>query len=60
MNPDDVELPEAALFYLCGPLPFMAAIRSTLQARGVPAHDIQYEVSDRTCGRRIKTEPIHG
>ncbi|MEU9195474.1 globin domain-containing protein [Streptomyces hundungensis] len=30
--------------YLCGPLPFMRAVRGQLLARGVPAADIHYEV----------------
>ncbi|MFD9604877.1 globin domain-containing protein [Streptomyces sp. NPDC059970] len=30
--------------YLCGPLPFMRAVRTQLLARGVPAADIHYEV----------------
>src|SRR3954452_25473147 len=41
---DDVTLPEGAGYYLCGPLPFMQAVRSALLDRGVPAQDIQYEV----------------
>jgi nitric oxide dioxygenase len=44
MNLDDVKLPSDATYYLCGPLPFMQAIRSTLIDRGVAARDIQYEV----------------
>jgi nitric oxide dioxygenase len=44
MNLDDVKLPDAALYYLCGPLPFMRAVRSALIERDVPARDIQYEV----------------
>jgi nitric oxide dioxygenase len=44
MNLDDVTLPEGAVYYLCGPLPFMQGIRSALIDRGVPARDIQYEV----------------
>ena len=40
----DVELPEGALYYLCGPIPFMKAVRSALLDRGVPPRDIQYEV----------------
>jgi nitric oxide dioxygenase len=41
---DDVELPDDAGYYLCGPLPFMKAVRSALLDRGVPARDVQYEV----------------
>ncbi|MFD1210869.1 globin domain-containing protein [Arthrobacter sp. GCM10027362] len=44
MDVNTVELPEDAEYYLCGPLPFMQSVRSTLIARGVPAKDIQYEV----------------
>ncbi|TYP88894.1 FAD-binding oxidoreductase [Blastococcus xanthinilyticus] len=39
-----VDLPEGAVYYLCGPLPFMQGVRSALIDRGVPARDIQYEV----------------
>ena len=42
LNLTDVSLPEAAIFYLCGPLPFMTAVRSALLERGVAAHDIQF------------------
>ncbi len=44
MDLDDVKLPENALYYLCGPLPFMRAVRSALIDHGVPPRDIQYEV----------------
>ena len=44
MNLDDVKLPEHATYYLCGPLPFMQAVRSALIDEGVPPRDIQYEV----------------
>jgi len=44
MDLSDVELPEDGTFYLCGPLPFMQAVRSSLLERGIPAQDIQYEV----------------
>ena len=44
MDLDEVELPDDAGYYLCGPLPFMQAVRSALIERGVPARDIQYEV----------------
>ncbi|MCX5109455.1 FAD-binding oxidoreductase [Streptomyces sp. NBC_00378] len=30
--------------YLCGPLPFMRAVRTQLLAKGIPAADIHYEV----------------
>jgi nitric oxide dioxygenase len=41
---DDVSLPDDATYYLCGPLPFMKAVRSALLERGVSPRDIQYEV----------------
>jgi len=44
MDLSQVTLPENALYYLCGPLPFMQAVRSALIERSVPAQDIQYEV----------------
>ncbi|MGY2067107.1 globin domain-containing protein [Blastococcus sp. SYSU DS0619] len=44
MDLSQVELPWGAVYYLCGPLPFMQAVRSSLIDRGVPAKDIQYEV----------------
>jgi nitric oxide dioxygenase len=44
MDPTAVDLPEDALYYLCGPLPFMQAVRSSLIDSGVAPRDIQYEV----------------
>jgi nitric oxide dioxygenase len=44
MDLDDVDLPGDALYYLCGPVPFMQAVRSRLIERGVAPRDIQYEV----------------
>jgi nitric oxide dioxygenase len=44
MDLDEVKLPDDAGYYLCGPLPFMQAVRSALIHRGVRARDIQYEV----------------
>jgi nitric oxide dioxygenase len=44
MDLDAVDLPDGAGYYLCGPLPFMQAVRSALIDRGVPPRDIQYEV----------------
>jgi nitric oxide dioxygenase len=44
MDLDEIDLPADAAYYLCGPLPFMQAVRSALLERGVPARDIQYEV----------------
>ena len=39
-----VDLPADATYYMCGPLPFMQALRSALVDRGVAPRDIQYEV----------------
>jgi nitric oxide dioxygenase len=39
-----VDLPADAQYYMCGPLPFMQALRSALVERGVAPRDIQYEV----------------
>jgi nitric oxide dioxygenase len=44
MNLDQVDLPDDATYYLCGPIPFMQVQRSALVARGVAPRDIQYEV----------------
>lgn len=44
MNLDGIELPENATVFLCGPLPFMRAVRAQLLAAGVPAQRIRYEV----------------
>jgi nitric oxide dioxygenase len=44
MNLDDIKLPDDAGYYLCGPLPFMRAVRSALLDRDVAPRDIQYEV----------------
>jgi nitric oxide dioxygenase len=44
MDLSQVNLPENALYYLCGPIPFMQAVRSGLLERGVAPQDIQYEV----------------
>ena len=41
---DDLAFQDGTRYYLCGPLPFMQAIRSTLITRGVAPRDIQYEV----------------
>jgi len=40
----DVEVPDGAEVYLCGPVPFMAGVREALVARGVPAAAIHHEV----------------
>lgn len=44
MNLDDVELPDGAMYYLCGPMPFLKAVRGALIERGIAPEDIQYEV----------------
>ena len=44
MDLDEIDLPADAGYYLCGPVPFMQAIRGALQKRGVAPKDIQYEV----------------
>jgi nitric oxide dioxygenase len=38
------ELPDDVQVFTCGPLPFMRHVRKSLQARGVPAARIRYEV----------------
>ncbi|WP_028658968.1 globin domain-containing protein [Nocardioides insulae] len=40
----EVEIPTDAEVYLCGPVPFMSSVHSTLLQRGVPADRIHYEV----------------
>ena len=37
-------LPDNAWYYLCGPIPFMQAVRSGVHRTGVAPSDIQYEV----------------
>jgi nitric oxide dioxygenase len=44
MDLSQVTLPDDAVYYLCGPLPFMQAIRNALIERRVRPEDIQYEV----------------
>ena len=44
MDLSEVDLPEGATVFMCGPLPFMQAMRGTLIARGVPSESINYEV----------------
>ncbi|MEU1280891.1 globin domain-containing protein [Streptomyces sp. NPDC005805] len=39
-----LDLPDGLTAYLCGPLPFMRAVRGDLLRRGVPAERIHYEV----------------
>jgi nitric oxide dioxygenase len=58
---DDVKLPDDALYYLCGRLPFMQAVRSALIDRDVPARDIQYEVFGPDLWQGdLATEPAPG
>ena len=44
MDLGQVDLPDGAAYYLCGPLPFMQYVRSRLLDAGVSPRDIQYEV----------------
>jgi nitric oxide dioxygenase len=44
MDLSHVMLPDAAWYYLCGPIPFLQAVRSALIERNVAPRDIQYEV----------------
>ncbi|MFE1588327.1 globin domain-containing protein [Streptomyces sp. NPDC058737] len=39
-----LDLPEGVTVYLCGPVPFMRALRGDLLRRGVPAEAVHYEV----------------
>lgn len=44
MDLTEVDLPDGADVFLCGPLDFMRTSRSTLLSRGVPPERISYEV----------------
>jgi nitric oxide dioxygenase len=44
MDLSQVRLPDNAVYHMCGPIPFMHAIRSALIERGIPPRDIQYEM----------------
>ncbi len=44
MDLSDVDLPEGATVFMCGPMPFMQAMRAALIGRGVPAERLHYEV----------------
>ncbi|MCF6523975.1 globin domain-containing protein [Streptomyces sp. JJ36] len=44
MGLDGIGLPADPTVFLCGPLPFMRAVRTQLLAAGVPARRIRYEV----------------
>lgn len=39
-----VDIPADSHVYLCGPLPFMQAVRAELRARDIPANRVHYEV----------------
>ncbi|MEV5539862.1 globin domain-containing protein [Saccharopolyspora shandongensis] len=39
-----IGIPEGITAYLCGPLPFLRAVRAQLRELGVPAADIHYEI----------------
>ncbi|MBN6054059.1 hemin transporter, partial [Nonomuraea sp. RK-328] len=44
MDLTGAEIPEGAVAYLCGPLPFMRDVRAQLVAAGVAPRDVHYEV----------------
>jgi len=44
MDLTEIELPDSATVFLCGPLPFMRNVRGQLLGAGVPARHIRYEV----------------
>ncbi|WP_433237930.1 globin domain-containing protein [Streptosporangium sp. CA-135522] len=44
MDLDGIEIPDGAVAYLCGPMPFMRDVRARLMRAGVAARDIRYEV----------------
>lgn len=44
MDISQVNVPDAAVYYLCGPIPFMQEVHGALTKRGVQPQDIQYEV----------------
>jgi len=61
MDLGQVDLPDGAVYYLCGPLPFMQAVRSALVDRGTPARDVQYEVFGPDLWQAdLRTEPAPG
>ncbi len=49
----EIPLPEGAEIYLCGPIPFMRAVRAGLRERGVAEDQMHYEVfgSDHWLGQ---------
>ncbi|GIH25946.1 hemin transporter [Acrocarpospora phusangensis] len=44
VDPDAIPLHPDADVYLCGPIPFMQAVRAALRRRGLPEERIRYEV----------------
>jgi nitric oxide dioxygenase len=61
MDVGAVDLPDGAAYYLCGPLPFMQAVRSALVERGIRPQDIQYEVFGPDLWQAdFRTEPAPG
>jgi nitric oxide dioxygenase len=44
MDLSQADLPGDAVYYLCGPLPFLQAVRTALIDRGITPADIQYEM----------------
>ncbi|WP_462418775.1 globin domain-containing protein [Kytococcus sp. Marseille-QA3725] len=44
MDLSDLEVPTNAEVFMCGPLPFMRAVRRTLMDKGVDSRNISYEV----------------
>ena len=44
LDPPATALPDGAAYYLCGPLPFLKAMRAALLQRDISPEDIQYEV----------------
>jgi len=61
MDLSQVRLPDDATYYLCGPLPFMQAVRSALIEANVPSRDIQYEVFGPDLWQAdLVTEPTPG
>ncbi|MFG2074957.1 nitric oxide dioxygenase [Nonomuraea maritima] len=44
MDLDGVEIPQGAIVYLCGPVPFMRVARGALLRAGVAARNLHYEV----------------
>ena len=61
MDLSEVDLPDDAVYYLCGPLPFMKAVRGALLEHGVPTRDIQYEVFGPDLWQAdLVTEPTPG